>query len=299
MTVGELTPAQALARFGNGGLAWRVGPYAIRAKTELPDAAEGLRFLYSAFPVLDGPAIVDAEIDIRTKPLLHRRVSIAVDGEVQFDWIPRRILVPMAEWALNVCVFHRSHQYFMLHAAVVERGGRAVLLVGRAGSGKSTLCAALVHRGWRLLSDEVALIRPFDVSIQPVPRPVSLKEESIEVIRRSAPHAVIGPTWLRTSKGNVAHMLPTEASVARVEETAAARWLFFPRFDREGPTATRPLSKARALLGAADNSFNYSVLGRPAFETLVRVVDGCDCFELPFADLESALHCVESCTTAG
>ena len=290
MTVGELDATGALARLKGAGLTFKVGPYAIRARTDLPDVAAGLRFLYSQFPLLDGDHIVDAELHIRTKPFLPRRVSIAVDGEVQFDWLPRRVVVPMAEWALNVCVFHRSHQYFMLHAAVVERGGQAALCVGRAGSGKSTLCAGLVHRGWRLLSDEVALIRPADLAIQPVPRPVSLKEESIAIIQEWAPQAQFGPVWPQTSKGRVAHMLPTPDSVARAEETALPRWLIFPRYDRDAPTTLAPVPKARAFIQAADNSFNYSVLGRPAFETLVRVIDRCDCFDLRFGDLPSAIR---------
>ena len=69
-----------------------------------------------------------------------------------------------------------------MHAAVFERDSSAVVLPGPSGVGKSTLCAALVARGWRLLSDEVAMIRPQDGLLQPYPRPISLKNESIEMI---------------------------------------------------------------------------------------------------------------------
>ena len=50
------------------------------------------------------------------------------------------------------------HGWLAIRAVVVERDGRALVLVGAPGSGKSTLAAHLVSRGWHLLSDDVAFI---------------------------------------------------------------------------------------------------------------------------------------------
>ena len=293
MKVGELSRGEALERMRGAGLSWQVGPYAIRAFIPAADIADGFRFLYSDFPLLASHDIVDAELRVLSKRLAPWRFAIEVDGEVQYDWLPRRLVMPMAEWALNVCVFHRSHQYLMLHAAVVERAGRAAMFSGRAGSGKSTLCAALVNRGWRLLSDEVALIRPSDGRIVPAPRPVSLKERSIEVIRAWAPGAVLGPEYPRTSKGRVAHMLPPSDSVKRADEAAVPGLLVFPRFDADRRADLRRISKARAFLQAAGDSFNYSVLGRTGFETLAASIDRCACFELSYGDLAQAVERVD------
>jgi ABC-type cobalamin/Fe3+-siderophores transport system ATPase subunit len=73
----------------------------------------------------------------------------------------------------------------------VERNGKALLLAGPSGAGKSTLCAALITRGWRLLSDEAAMIRPDDGLIQPYPRPICLKNASIDLIAEAVPDAHI------------------------------------------------------------------------------------------------------------
>jgi|GEM_PF-3457174 len=45
-----------------------------------------------------------------------------------------------------------------LHAAVVHKAGRTLLLAGESGAGKSTLTALLCNHGWRYLSDEDALL---------------------------------------------------------------------------------------------------------------------------------------------
>ena len=64
----------------------------------------------------------------------------------------------MFEWGLNWVVANHAHQFAIVHAAAVEKDGRGFIFPGAPGSGKSTLCAALVSRGWRLLSDEMAMI---------------------------------------------------------------------------------------------------------------------------------------------
>src|SRR3546814_17273791 len=66
--------------------------------------------------------------------------------------------LPMLEWGLNWCIGAHGHQFLIIHAAVIERNGLAAILPGAPGSGKSTLTACLVHNGWRLLSDAMALV---------------------------------------------------------------------------------------------------------------------------------------------
>ena len=46
-----------------------------------------------------------------------------------------------------------------VHASCVAIGGRAVLIGGRSGSGKSDLALRLIDRGARLVSDDYTLIR--------------------------------------------------------------------------------------------------------------------------------------------
>jgi hypothetical protein len=45
-----------------------------------------------------------------------------------------------------------------LHASAVEINGRALLLAGRSGIGKSTLAACLVARGYRLIGDDLVAL---------------------------------------------------------------------------------------------------------------------------------------------
>ena len=46
-----------------------------------------------------------------------------------------------------------------VHASAVEIGGRAVLIGGRSGQGKSDLTLRLIDRGARLISDDYVFVR--------------------------------------------------------------------------------------------------------------------------------------------
>ena len=45
-----------------------------------------------------------------------------------------------------------------VHASTVASGGRAVLICGPSGSGKSDLALRLIDRGWRLVSDDQTIV---------------------------------------------------------------------------------------------------------------------------------------------
>jgi hypothetical protein len=64
----------------------------------------------------------------------------------------------------------------------------------------------------------------------------------------------------------------------------------FPTYDASVKAELHPVSKGRALIRAADNAFNYSVLGRLGFETLADVVDRCECYDLRYGDLDAAIR---------
>lgn len=61
----------------------------------------------------------------------------------------------------------RMHGRTALHAAAIEIGSRAYLLLGSKGSGKSTLTAALARAGHRVIADDVAALTGKSASVEP------------------------------------------------------------------------------------------------------------------------------------
>lgn len=190
---------------------------------------------------------------------------------------------------MNWCISTQIHTYLIIHAAVVEKKGFAAVLPAPPGSGKSTLCASLVQEGWRLLSDELTLINLSTAKAVPVPRPIGLKNQSIEIIRQRYPQAVLGVLSSDTLKGSVCHLKPPAESVQRQFIECPIGWVVFPKYEAGAETELILKPKGQAFMEIANNAFNYSALGVDGFEILKKVVDRADCFSFKYSNLDEAI----------
>jgi len=292
LIVADLSDTQLERQLAGPGIRLRTGPFVTRIQSPLPAVVLGIAVLYREYATAPSDAFADFRVRVSRPRTLRRwlrpQAQFSVDGNVPFAPLPLDQAFPMLEWGLNWCVHAHCHQYLIFHSAVVERSGRALILPAPPGTGKSTLCAGLVSRGWRLLSDELTLTDMADCSVVPLPRPISLKNASIDVMRAFAPDATISDPVLDTVKGSVSHMRAPSDSVRRATERAAPGWIVLPRYEPGARPELAPLSRARALMQLADNAFNYSVHGRRGFEFLTRFVDRCGCYTFTYSDLDAA-----------
>jgi HprK-related kinase A len=209
--------------------------------------------------------------------------------------LPVNQAFPAFEWGLNWCVVSHINTYLLIHSGVLAKDDRIVLLPGEPAAGKSTLTAGLMLRGWRLFSDELALVEAGSNQLRPMVRPVNLKNDSIGIVRAFAPEAVLNKETPDTTKGVVSHLRPTAASVAEGSRPGRVAWVVFPRFTR-GLTERRitRVSRPQAFMRLADLSFNYATLGLKGFETLRAVVSDAACFDFAFGSLDDGLAGIEA-----
>jgi len=300
----QLPPAELRRQLAGAGVWLRTGPFSLRVRSRIPAVAEGLTELYGQFEVRNAhEAFADFHVAVEPPASLRRwvrpQVEFSFDGMKPFRPLPRDQAFPMLEWGLNWCVSTQAHQFLIIHAAVVEKNGRAAILPAPPGSGKSTLTAGLVLSGWRLLSDELALIDRKTGLIQPLPRPVSLKNRSIDVIRAFAPDVYINRASHDTVKGTVAHMRPPRDSVRRQHEAARPGWVIFPEWKSGAPPTLTPRSRAQTFMFLAQNAFNYSHLGEDGFRVGTALIDQVDCFDFHYGELPGAIAAFDALADAG
>ena len=293
MILSDLKARDVSDQLRSYGLVIKTGPFYFRIISAIESVADGLRLLYSNYPVIDPGAFVDFTVTLAPSGGIRQwwrpQVKFIYDGQHPFIPLPIDHAYPLLEWAMNWCISTHAHHYLTLHAAVMERNGCAVIMPAPPGSGKSTLCAGLVNRGWRLLSDELALISLADGLIAPLGRPISLKNQSLEVIGKFVPEAVLNQVTHDTSKGSVSHMKALAAHVERIEDRARPRWVIFPKYVPESRAELTPRSKANSMLELGRNSFNYTVLGLTGFEILADVISASDCYDFRYSQLDEAV----------
>jgi hypothetical protein len=142
-----------------------------------------------------------------------------------------------------ICESLRARGLVPLHAAVIEREGRATALLGPSGVGKSTTLLSAIDAGWRAVAEDFAWLDPAECLIQGWrgEQGVRIRPDGMSHIpasRRSAPWRVerdgklllgyddLSPRrrgWARLTRVTVLHRDPSRDSALEALEALGLR----------------------------------------------------------------------------
>lgn len=186
--------------------------------------------------------------------------------------------------------FFRARGTQLVHAAAVGRGGQAVLLAGRGGSGKSTTALACLVAGLEHIADDYALVSG-------VPRPVvhalhaTAKLNADSLARFPLFARAIGNPGRDAEEKALLHLGP--AAGIRLAEGATLRAVVLPRVRAGGVPALTPIAAGEALRALAPSTiFQMAGAGGSTFASLGALVKAVPAFRL---DLGSDLSAVAAC----
>jgi hypothetical protein len=192
-------------------------------------------------------------------------------------------------WQLNRSAVGATTDRIVLHAAAAASGGDGVLLPAPQESGKATLVAGLVRRGFQYLSDEAVAIDPLTLEMQPYAKPLSLDPGSWALLPDLEP--AVDPR-LRPWLGDQWQVAPTSIRPDAVAAPTPARLVVLPRYDKGAETTIESVSGGRALLELAQCTFEWQQHGARALYTLAALLRKADCYRLVVGDLEDACDLV-------
>lgn len=302
--IADLPAGELAARLARGQLYLDYGAALVGVTSSLRPFAADFQRVYGEFPLLDErPDFLDLHVQVcrggGLRRFLRSQVRFLVDGGEPFEPFPLDNALPLFEWGVNWCFARRCNQHVLLHAGVLALGGRAVIMAAPPGSGKSTLTAAMMLDGFRLLSDEFGVLTLERRELLPMLKPVALKNESMAVIRAFSGEARLGRRFTGTRKGDVGHLAPDAGSVAALAEPARPALVIFPAWRGGAPLRCESLAPEQAFAQLAFNSFNYSSLGEPGFQAVADVIAGCPAYTLGYSDLGEAIAAIRGLLEQG
>jgi hypothetical protein len=123
--------------------------------------------------------------------------------------------------------------------------------------------------------------------VEPVFRPASLKNESIEIIKPfvQADEHYMSRTTKGTHKGDIAHVRTMSKDLFDKLEPSKIAAVLFLDFDRKKRFNVYEIDKSIGLAKIITNGFNYSVIGEAAFSILVSIVNQATILEVSYSEM--------------
>jgi len=269
-----------------------IGPFTFSIKTDHKSVMENLSSLYSDYSFSTDSPFIDFPITITTRSFVRSfikpQVDFFLDEFPPFKPLPKSQSFAMLEWGMNWCITTQAHQFLIFHAGTIEKNGKVIIMPAEQGSGKSTLTAAMVYNGWRLFSDELALISLDDGLAYPCTRPINLKNDSIGVINNYIDNAIFSTIAKDTHKGTVALLKPPKNSVKRMFEPALPHCIVFPKYVAGVEAKLTPISQINTFEQLIQHSFNYHILGVEGFNSIANLLKNVSCYQFEYSDFEQA-----------
>lgn len=166
-----------------------------------------------------------------------------------------------------------------LHAGAVALRGRAVLLPGARGGGKSTLVTSLCARGWSYLSDDVVPLDPASHAVLPFPQGPAVREY---------PGQEMPPKWLRMPNKTELDLRPDSVCWAPASPAAVVR-PSYRRDVRAELSVSSPVTTAFHLL---EQCWNFPSHREAAVGFVCALAQRVPGYSVAFSDGEAAADVV-------
>ncbi|MDX1216922.1 serine kinase [Sinorhizobium medicae] len=177
-----------------------------------------------------------------------------------------------------------------LHAALLVRNAKGLLICGAPGAGKSTLTLALLEAGFACCGDDITLMRP-DGLLQGVPFAPALKRGSWRLLENMRASVEAAPVHRRLDNRHVRYL----ASIPFASDDPVKLGTIVLLRRRKGRAAIAAVEPARVLSELFRGAFTPARgLGLPQFDALLSAVRGASAIELSYTRLDEAVEMLSS-----
>ncbi len=199
--------------------------------------------------------------------------------------------VLLLESDLTLELQRRRSDLCFLHAAAIERDGRAYLLAAESGAGKTTTTWGLLHHGFGFLTDELSAVDLASRVVHPYPYALSFK---------TPPPAEYPLPPGGVELGHIVH-LPTRCLPAPPRRSAVPLGgVLLVRFDRtRGAPSLDRMSSGEASAHLYVTILNALAHRNQGLDAAVALAESLPCYALAAGDLRATCALVERAVADG
>jgi hypothetical protein len=185
--------------------------------------------------------------------------------------------------------------HLLFHAAVLGKDGTTIMFPGEAGSGKTTIAAALMTHGWQFFSDEIAVLNVESLCVSPLPLPMSIKPGSVGPLSRYYPELFKFTVYQRADGKMVRYLSPsTKNHIETFESSALVNYLVFPIYRQGDGNRLNTLNKFEAMQRLAVTGSSNRDITNQDIKAMIALVERCPCYEIVYSDLPKAVELLEN-----
>jgi len=237
-------------------------------------------------------ARLDAKIWV-PRSLERGKWDIALNGHLFFTGLTGNEVLPHIFMLTFALAARALDDKLLFHAAVLGRAGKAVILPGETGTGKTTLTAVLIRQGWKFFSDELAVIDPERLVITPFPLPMTIKSGSVPLIEPFYPDLGRIKEYQRPDGKIVRYLAPPVESLADGSEEAEIAAIIFPVLQNSGSPRLAKIEKITALRRLARTGSTQRELQSTDVRALITIMEDTPCYDMLYTDVQQVAPLLE------
>jgi hypothetical protein len=248
---------------------------------------EAIRFLACDPEMFPAPETTS----VLTVAPFRDRYRISEQGKSDAEVMGLTALVDHLHFRLALLSLQAKPRAGILHAALLRRGSRRVLLTGRAAAGKTTLALRLVQAGYELEGDEHVFLEEDGVTARP--RACRVKESSLSFLPGVAKTIAQAPAYVDWFGRRIFNVDPRMIGGSWRIEKGGVDGVIVLRPNHGGYSSLRrlqPLALSQALI----SEFGLRDAGRgAAIGAVARLARTTKGYDLSLGDHDTAIKCID------